>query len=506
MDTKSIVRMLRTIVVTGTAFILNYLINLVLTPYITETVGTAAYGFVSLAKNCAQYATIITVALNSFASRYIALEYHDQKFDKSNEYFSSVFWGDFVLATAIVGMASIAILFLEQFFTIPDSIVLDVKLLFAFVFISFWVTTVFAVFASSAYIKNKLDKTGAFRGLSYVAEAITLIFLYNLFPEKVCYVGIGLIVAALVVGLSNVYICRRHTKELTINHKNFRIEAVKRLVLDGLWTSANSLGNMLNSGLDLVVCNLMLTPTAMGEVAIVKTIDNIFHSLYQLVAQAFQPMFLKSYAENKKDQILSELKLSMKVSGMLSNIAFGGFATLGLVYYKLWIPNQNTELIFSLTMITIAASVVSGPMTPLYYIYTLTLKKEFPCIVTILGGLLNVAGMYVLIRYTSIGIYSIVLTTTIVMIFINFVTNPLYMSYALKVPYWTFYPCLLRNILSCFVVTLIFKFLSTLYLPNSWVGLGICAVGYCIIGAFTHLFVVCNKRELKLISKVFFKK
>lgn len=260
MDTKSIVRMLRTIVVTGTAFILNYLINLVLTPYITETVGTAAYGFVSLAKNCAQYATIITVALNSFASRYIALEYHDQKFDKSNEYFSSVFWGDFVLATAIVGMASIAILFLEQFFTIPDSIVLDVKLLFAFVFISFWVTTVFAVFASSAYIKNKLDKTGAFRGLSYVAEAITLIFLYNLFPEKVCYVGIGLIVAALVVGLSNVYICRRYTKELTINHKNFRIEAVKRLVLDGLWTSANSLGNMLNSGLDLVVCNLMLTP------------------------------------------------------------------------------------------------------------------------------------------------------------------------------------------------------------------------------------------------------
>ena len=263
---------------------------------------------------------------------------------------------------------------------------------------------------------------------------------------------------------------------------------------------------MLNSGLDLVVCNLMLTPTAMGEVAIVKTIDNIFHSLYQLVAQAFQPMFLKSYAENKKDQILSELKLSMKVSGMLSNIAFAGFATLGLVYYKLWIPNQNTELIFSLTMITIAASVVSGPMTPLYYIYTLTLKKEFPCIVTILGGLLNVAGMYILIRYTSIGIYSIVLTTTIVMIFINFVTNPLYMSYALKVPYWTFYPCLLRNILSCFVVTLIFKFLSTLYLPNSWVGLGICAVGYCIIGAFLHLFVVCNKRELELISKVFFKK
>lgn len=91
MEVSKIGKLLKTIVVTGVAFILNYLINLILTPYITDTVGTAAYGFVSLAKNCAQYATVITVALNSYASRYIALEYHNQNICKSNEYFSSVF-------------------------------------------------------------------------------------------------------------------------------------------------------------------------------------------------------------------------------------------------------------------------------------------------------------------------------------------------------------------------------------------------------------------------------
>lgn len=506
MESNNISKLVKTITVTGAAFVLNYLINLVLTPYITDTVGTAAYGFVSLAKNCAQYATIITVALNSFASRYIALEYHNKNIRKSNEYFSSVFWGDFFIGSLIVVGSFICILFLEHLFTIPQSIVSDVKMLFAFVFISFWITTVFSVFGSAAYIKNKLDITGAFKGLSYLAEALALLFLYKCFPEKVCFVGIGLIIAALVVGLSNVYICKKYTLELTASHKNFRISAVRRLVFDGLWTSANSLGNMLNSGLDLVVCNLMLTPTAMGEVAIVKTIDNIFHSLYQLVAQAFQPMFLKSYAENKKDQLLSELKMSMKVSGMLSNVAFAGFATLGMVYYKLWIPNQNIDLIFALTMITITASIVSGPMTPLYYIYTLTLKKEFSCVVTIVGGLLNVAGMYVLIRFTSLGIYSVVLTTTVVMIIINFITNPLYMSYALKVPFFTFYPCLVRNFLSCFVITTFFKLLSHLYLPHSWIGLGICAIVYCFIGSVLHLVIVCNRKELNLITQLFKKR
>ena len=65
-------KMARAVFTTGLAFVVNYLIQLILTPYITSTVGTEAYGFIALAKNFAQYAAIITAALNSFAARYIA--------------------------------------------------------------------------------------------------------------------------------------------------------------------------------------------------------------------------------------------------------------------------------------------------------------------------------------------------------------------------------------------------------------------------------------------------
>ena len=62
-----------TVAVTGGGFVLSYLITFFLTPFITESVGTDAYGFVSLAKNTAQYATYITAALNTFASRFISV-------------------------------------------------------------------------------------------------------------------------------------------------------------------------------------------------------------------------------------------------------------------------------------------------------------------------------------------------------------------------------------------------------------------------------------------------
>ena len=63
------------------AVALNYAISLLLTPYITETIGTEAYGFVSLAKTFANYAAIFTVALNfayylAYATVFVNIEQH----------------------------------------------------------------------------------------------------------------------------------------------------------------------------------------------------------------------------------------------------------------------------------------------------------------------------------------------------------------------------------------------------------------------------------------------
>lgn len=501
MNGNKYLHLIKTIFITGFAFIINYGINLVLTPFITNNVGTEAYGFVSLAKQFAQYATIITTALNSFASRYITIEYHKGDKGKSNEYFNSVFFGDLALGSFICIIAFSLIAFLEKLINIPDDLIHDVKFLFLFVFINFWITTVFTVFSSAAFIVNKLDLVGLFKGLSYLTEAIVLYIIYVLFPAKVFFVGIGLIAASLIVAISNVWMSRKYTSDIYVQKKSFSLKAVKRLVLDGIWTSVNSLGNLLNNGLDLIVCNLLLSSLAMGQVAIAKTIDSIFHSLYQLVAQTFQPMFLKSYATNDRKKLLDDLKMSMKISGLFSNLAFAGFLALGLVYYELWIPNQDIILIYRITIITILTSISAGPMNPLYYIYTLTVKKVIPCIITLIGGVCNVVGMYFLITYTNMGVYAIVWTTAIVMSVINFITNPLYMAYSLKLPWHIFYPNIIKNVISCLVLSIAFKGFTMLYLPDSWITLILCIIIYACIGSFLHFVIVFGKEDWSKLIK-----
>ncbi len=494
-------KLIWTILVTGLAFAVNYGINLVLTPYIIKNVGTEAYGFVSLAKQFAQYAMIITTALNSFASRYIAIDYHRDNKKEANVFFSSVFWGDLALASAIMAVAVVCILFLENLLNISGNIVTDVKFLFLFVFINFWITTVFSVFTSAAYIKNKLDIVGAFKGLSYITEALVLVVIYVVFPAKVLYVGIGLIAASIVIAISNVWISKKYTPDLIVKKADFAFYAIKRLVLDGIWTSFNSLGNLLNNGLDLIICNLMLSGLAMGQLAVAKTIDTIFHGLFSLVAQAFQPMLLKSYAEEARERLLTELKLAMKLSGLFSNLAFAGFIALGMAYYKLWIPGQDIELIYYLTIITVLTSVSGGPMTPLYYIYTLTVKRVFPCMVTIIGGLFNVVGMYLLIKYTGLGVYAVVWTTAVVMSVINFITNPIYMAKCLKFPWYTFYPNIIRNVISCVVIVVCFNLMTKIYYPSTWIQFIIAVLIYIVVGAAIHMGIVMESGDRKLIIK-----
>ena len=98
-------RMLMTILTSGIATILSFLISFSLTPYITNKLGVEAYGFVTLAKNFTQYATIITIALNSYAARYITVSYHKNDMKKSQEYISSVFYGDVTISAVIMIIA-----------------------------------------------------------------------------------------------------------------------------------------------------------------------------------------------------------------------------------------------------------------------------------------------------------------------------------------------------------------------------------------------------------------
>ena len=123
--------------------------------------------------------------------------------------------------------------------------------------------------------------------------------------------------------------------------------------------------------------------------------------------------------------------------------------------------------------------------------------------ITILGGVANVTGMYFLLKYTSMGAYAILITTAVVMNFINLVTNPIYMSICLKISKTSFYPTLLKNIVCCAVTTAVLVFVNSIFNFNlSWITLFIKIVILAIIGVAFQIPLVFGKDTMSIIRKV----
>ena len=212
-------RLIVTLMSSGMATAMSFVVSFFLTPFITNMLGTEAYGFVTLSKNFVSYAVIISTALDSYATRYIAMEYHKRDFDKANSYVSSAFYGDTVIASIILAVGVIFVLFMERFLNVSPELLVSVKLLFLLVFVNFFFTTIKTVFNSTAYIKNRLDITGFVRVIGYVVEIILYLVIFKLFPPQVWYVGIVMLVVTAINFLAAIWMFHNMTPELKVERK-----------------------------------------------------------------------------------------------------------------------------------------------------------------------------------------------------------------------------------------------------------------------------------------------
>jgi O-antigen/teichoic acid export membrane protein len=294
-----------------------------------------------------------------------------------------------------------------------------------------------------------------------------------------------------------MYLRKKMVPELHFHRALVSWKKVKTMVSHGVWNSINSLGTVLNSGLDLLISNLMLSSLATGQISIAKTIEMMFVAVQQLVTQPFQPTLLKAYAGGDGEEFFRELSKAMKLTGLLSNIFLGGFIALGQLYYRLWLPGQDDQMLYRLTVLTILTSLLSGVMRPVYYVYTVTVKNRIPCLVTVAGGFFNVAGMYLLLRFTNLGAYAVVLTTVVVMFSINLIFNPLYASHCIHIRPFRMYCVILRHIVSAVLMTVVFCLLKRWLQPSGWIGLAASAALMAVLGAGIHVLVCMTPKKGK---------
>lgn len=196
-------------------FVINLGISFFLTPYVTENVGVEAYGFISLANNFVNYASLLTIALNSMAGRYITIYIHQDNIEEANKYFTSIFAANAFLSLILLIPSIICVIFLDKFISIPTFITNDVKILFLLVFINFFIGIMNSVFSVSTYAANRLDISSLRNLESNIIRVVFLILFFSFLGTSVSFIGVATCISSLYVLIFNII----YTKKLLPNIK-----------------------------------------------------------------------------------------------------------------------------------------------------------------------------------------------------------------------------------------------------------------------------------------------
>lgn len=477
----------------GISVMISTVISFLLTPYITNNLGIEASGFVSLSNTIVSYVDIIAIALNAFGSRNIGIAYHNGDIEEANKYYSSLLIANILFSGLISIILFMCILRLEFLLNISDYLINDVKILFFLVLLNYTLNLFSNIFSIGAFVKNKISITYRNKGFSSILYAVILAVLLYLWDIKVYYAAIGHVIATLFCIITNYLASKRIIPELEFRINYFSIKKVLKLITSGIWNSISNIGVLLNTGLDLLVTNKMLTNIVMGQISITKQLSSIMTTVTSIVVNAFQPKQLQLYAQGDEDALVNNFGQSIKLTSILCNVIFSCFFVMGVPFLNLWIPGQDAVYIYKLCLIVFLGDIVVAIARPLYYVFTLTDNLRITCFITLFNGILNFCSMVFLLSYTNLGGYAVVGTTLVINGVSNLFITPFLAQKFLKLKKNPFYIYFIRHIICCVAMTYILSIINTNLTINRWIDFLVCGfinAAIAIVGSFTLLSIM----------------
>ncbi|MCR8746798.1 oligosaccharide flippase family protein [Romboutsia lituseburensis] len=485
------------------AFAVNLIINFFLSPYIVNTIGVEANGFISLANTFITYATLVTIALNSMSGRFITIAIHKNDYKLANKYYNAVFGGNLIITIVLIIPSILTIAKLDSLINIPLNLITDVKILFSILFINFFIATALPNWSTAMFATNKIH-INSIRGVeSNLIKVILILISFLLFKPKVYYVGLATLISSLYVTIFSKYYQVKLLPDLNIKYKYFEWKYVKKLVSSGIWNTINQAGQMLLSGLDLLIANLFIGPIEMGLLALAKTIPNVIVNLAGTLNGVFAPALTIDYANDNKNALKNSLKQGMKLTGIILTIPLTILILYGKEFYQLWVPSENASILHILSVLTCFGLIFTSGTQCLYNIFTVTNKVKTNSLLLLSSGAISTVIVFILLNTTDLGVFAIAGVSSTINLIRNMIYTIPFTAKCLGLEWNTFFPEVFSSVLSVITLTIIGSTIKGFIIVDSWKILIISCLLMSMTGLIINMIIVLSKDERKyLIDKI----
>lgn len=479
----------KNIIVTILAFVAQFSISFVVSPIIVSNVGVTAYGFVGIANDIVSYGTLITAVFNSVAARFIAKAFYEKKYEEANGYYNSLIVVNFYIALFVGIIGAILVPNLARLISIPEELIVDVQITFALIFGTYIITILSLAYTTATFVTNRSDLAGMRNFASQLVRLLLLVVFIIFIDIKIYWVAVASMAGEITLTCMNVGLTKKLTPELKIDLRKASKEYAYILASSGIWMSVGHISNLLNRGLNLLIANQNIGSREMGLLSIAQVIPGQVVNIVGTVGTVFTPVLISYYFNKTKSELLDKIKSSINTMVCLFAVPIIGYIIYSYDFIKLWqnsLSHSEVATIALLSSIFIAQSFFDATAYTLGQLSVVTNKLKIPMCFNALTGVVNIALIFVLIKFTDLGVFAIPISNTIIMSLRYFLFNSIYAAYMLKEKVSIFFASQMKTWLCVPVLIAVVGFVKYLLPVHSWttfflsVGTA-AALGYVII-------------------------
>ncbi len=388
---------------------------------------------------------------------------------------------------------------------IPNGLLNDTLYLFAFTFFGFSISLVRAIFTAPLFAHNRLDLLRLIDILLVVIRVSSIVVLFTFDKPELKYVGIANFFTSFIVFFLALYFNRKLAPQLKINIKMIDFSQMKELSLMGGWLLVTQIGSLLFLKIDLLIANKFLGAAQAGNYAIIIQWNSLLRAFAGMLSGILTPVIMIYYARKEINKLITMLKVGVKLMGIFLAIPIGIIIALSSEILAIWIGTDFRYLgplmAFSLLPLIINVSVL--PLMSINIAYN---RVKVPGIVTLILGIVNLFLSLVLVLYTDLELYALVIAGGIVLTMKNSIFVPIYAAYILDMNKGTFIKYPFSGLVFFFIVFIITKLLGMLFLVNTLLSLIMVILLSSIISFIFSLVYIFLSKDMSPIKEIILQK
>jgi O-antigen/teichoic acid export membrane protein len=386
-------------------FICNIIIGIWMTPFLIHKLGVSSYSFIPLTTSIVTFLGLATISTNSSIARFLTLDIQKNNFEAATKTFSTAVSGNMLI---IAGLFPVAILFVficRATLTIPDSVLDDATFLFGFTALSFLISTCGSMFLTVPYAYNRLDLRSGNDFIRYLTRIILIIGLFYFFKSSLVNYGIAALLSEIAALITSIFIWKKIAPSLHYRINKFDKKILKEMLTMSSWVLLNQTGSLLFLNTELIIVNKICGPANAGEYGSILQWSYLLRSMAGVMAAVATPIALQLYSNGEIKNLERFIVRSVKFLGLFLAIPIGLLCGIAKPLLNLWLGHQFAYLA-PLMILLILHLCINLSVLPLFSLQICFNKVKTPGFVTLITGVLNVAGA-VALSLTNLSFYGI---------------------------------------------------------------------------------------------------